>query len=230
MLCSAKYLGKPFRTQVSNHEPAAVPSVLTRKLLPVKVFDPITMTFQLLFQRLTGRTMKVRGVRICNLIEKMNLFPVQENPSCYAVDWSVAPSFVKEPSGTIKILEEFEVLRRSKPRKAPDLKISPLCNLELAGSTDVSENTTYKMATIVSLTPVIAKKAFRAILRDIFRMQFEKRFHVRPKRSNGFWYFRQGYNEAKLFAMIYHIPERIEIYVAPQLCLRLYPPVVIIFL
>jgi hypothetical protein len=64
--------------------------------LPVKVTVWVTATSEVLSQLLVWRAMGERHVVVSNLIPKVNLLLVEEEPSGDRVDRSIAPSLVEE--------------------------------------------------------------------------------------------------------------------------------------
>lgn len=67
-----------------------------------------------------------RNMIVSNVVEEVNVIPVQSQGRSNGVHGSIAPSLVEESTITIEAAEEIEIRGGPKPVKVSDLKVGPL--------------------------------------------------------------------------------------------------------
>ncbi len=72
--------------------------------------------------------MRKRHVIVCNIVEEMYFFLLQEKPGGDGVDRSVTPTFVEETAVFVELVEVIEISLGSEPVKVADFKVGPLEN------------------------------------------------------------------------------------------------------
>lgn len=58
---------------------------------------------------LSGRAVSKWNVKVGNVVEEVNFVPLEEKPSCNAMNRSITPAFVEKAAISIKGFEEVEV-------------------------------------------------------------------------------------------------------------------------
>ena len=84
------------------------------------------MAFIVYPQFLIRGTMRKRHVIVCDIVEEMYFFFLQEKSSGDGVDRSIAPTLVKETAVFVELVEVIEISLGSEPVKVTDFEIGPL--------------------------------------------------------------------------------------------------------
>jgi hypothetical protein len=63
---------------------------------------------------------------VSDIVEKMNLFFLQQNASRDRMNWCITPAFVEESTILVKCIEKIRVSLRSQPIEVTDFEIGPL--------------------------------------------------------------------------------------------------------
>jgi hypothetical protein len=115
-------------------------SELTGISLPVKILARIAVAFQVQPHLLTGRAMCEGNVVICNLVEKVNLFLLEHDAGRNGMDWGVSPSLIEEATVVVKSFKVVNILLRSQPLQASNLKVGPLSKISVSNSDSNSDS------------------------------------------------------------------------------------------
>ena len=70
--------------------------------------------------------MRERYVVVCNIVEKVNFFLLQEKTRGDGVNGSITPSLVKETTVLVELVKVIEISLRSEPVEVADFEIGPL--------------------------------------------------------------------------------------------------------
>ena len=77
-------------------------------------------------QFLLCRAMRERYVVVCDVVEKVNFFLLQEKTCGDGVNRSITPSLVKETTVFVELVKVIEISLRSEPVEVADFEIGPL--------------------------------------------------------------------------------------------------------
>jgi hypothetical protein len=93
---------------------------------PIEVILRVTMTFQIQSRFLASRAMGKWYMVVGNVVKEMYFFLLQKKTGSNGVDWSIAPTLIKESSVLIKGIEVVEICLRPEPVKVANFKVGPL--------------------------------------------------------------------------------------------------------
>ena len=65
-------------------------------------------------------------VIVCDIVEEMDFFLLQQKSCSDGVDGSIAPSFVEETAVFVELVEVIEISLRSEPVEIADFEVGPL--------------------------------------------------------------------------------------------------------
>lgn len=83
------------------------------------------------FKLVARRTMREGDVVVCDVVEEVDLFLLEEEAGGDGVDGSVTPPFVEEAAVLVQSVEEVSVGLGSEPIEVADLEIGPLAEQAL---------------------------------------------------------------------------------------------------
>jgi hypothetical protein len=84
------------------------------------------VALQIQSRLLSGWAMREWDMVVSDIVEKMNLFFLQQNASRDRMNWCITPAFVEESTILVKCIEEIRVSLRSQPIEVTDFEIGPL--------------------------------------------------------------------------------------------------------
>lgn len=129
---------------------------------------------------LTSRAVREGDVIVCDIIEEVNFFLLQEETGCNGMNRRIAPAFIEKSTCLVERFEIIHVRLRSEPLKASNFKIRPLGEYvsNILNSTVIM---TYEVTVVVLLSAIIAQETHRVALNNVLRVRLDEVLRCVPQ-------------------------------------------------
>lgn len=131
--------------------------LLTRITLPVKIVARIAVAFQIQPRLFTRRAVGEWNVIVSNLVEEVDIRPVEKKSGRNGMNRSIPPSLIEKATIFVERSEVVDIRIGPQPLQTPNFKVGPLDNNVRS---DIKKNfgETHKMAFVVSLATIVTQE------------------------------------------------------------------------